>query len=408
MDAMQSIKADFPILSREVAGGKSLVYLDNAATTQKPQVVIDALVNYYSQHNANIHRGVHTLSEESSQIYEDGRVAVQKFIGARLPSEIIFTKNTTEAINLVAYAWGRSHLREGDEILVSEMEHHANLIPWQILAQEKGASLRLIPVTPEGRLDLRNIKGLITEKTKLLAVVHASNFLGTINDLDELTKLAKQNGTLVLIDAAQSAPHLPLNVQKLRADFLAFSSHKMLGPLGIGVLYIRDDIQSQMPPFLTGGGMIKKVDFLEASFAASPEKFEAGTPDVAGVAGFTAALSYLESVGLEKILAHERQLVDLLLAEFEGMPEVTVYGPQNSRERVGVVAFSVAGIHSHDLATILDEEGVAVRSGHHCVQPLHRKWDLTDSTRASFYLYNSEEDVSRLLSGIKRAQSLLL
>lgn len=395
-------------MSRKVAGDQPLVYLDNAATTQKPQVVIEAMVEFYSKHNANIHRGVHTLSEEASQIYEDVRVQAQHFLGARLPSEIIFTKNTTESINLVAYSWGRANIAEGDEILVSEMEHHANLIPWQILAREKGAKLRFIPVTKEGHLDLRNIKGLLTEKTKLLAVVHASNFLGTLNDLDELTKMARQQGTKVLIDAAQSAPHIPINVQKLRADFLAFSAHKMLGPMGVGVLYIKSECQDSMNPFLTGGGMIRKVDFNETTFANPPEKFEAGTPDVAGVMAFGKAIEYLTNVGLDNVLTHERSLVQFLIAKFEEMGDVAIYGPKTAEERVGVVSFSIKGIHSHDLATILDENGVAVRSGHHCVQPLHRKFCINDSTRVSFYLYNSKEDVNRLVEGIKRARALML
>ncbi len=402
-----SLIKDFPIFNRKVGSGKDLVYLDNAATTQKPQVVVDALVDYYQNHNANIHRGVHTLSEEATERYEAVRGKVQKFIGARLPSEIIFTSGTTEAINLVSYTWGRQNINAGDEILLTEMEHHANLIPWQILAKEKQAVLRFIPVTEHGLLDFRNLTALLNEKTKLVAMVHASNFLGTLNDLSPIVKRAKKLGVPVLLDAAQSAPHLPLNVQKLGVDFLAFSAHKMLGPTGVGVLYIKDNIAQGMAPFLTGGGMIKKVSYDKTEFQTPPHRFEAGTPNIAGVIGLGAALDYLEKVGFENLLAHERELVRYLLEKLGEIGGVTVYGSRELELKVGVVSFSVVGIHSHDLATLADEQGVAIRSGHHCAQPLHQKMGINESARASFYLYNSSEDVDRLIEAIKKARKLL-
>lgn len=404
----ESLRKDFPVLTRQVRSGQDLVYFDNAATTQKPQVVIDAVRDYYSQTNANIHRAIHELGEEATEQYEAVRSQTQQLLGAQLPSEIIFTAGTTESINLVAYAWGRINIIAGDEILLSEMEHHANLVPWQQLARETGAKLRFIPVTEEGELDLRNIKGLLTNKTKLLAVVHASNFLGTLNELDELTKLAKKRGAAVLIDAAQSVPHHAVKVNKLRADFLAFSAHKMCGPTGVGVLYVTSERYSQMQPFLTGGSMIKKVDFENSTFADPPQQFEAGTPNIAGVIGFGAALTYLGQFEEGEILRHEQELVAYALKRFEELGSVCVYGPCDPQKRVGVLAFSVEGIHSHDLATVLDENGVAIRSGHHCVQPMHRKLGVNDSARASFYLYNTKDEVDTMIEAIAVAKRLFL
>ena len=384
-----------------------MVYLDNAATTQKPQVVIDAVTDFYTQHNANIHRGVHALAEESTEMYEAVRKQTQDFLHARLSSEIIFTKGTTESVNLVAFTWGREHIHEGDEILLTEMEHHAQLVPWQVLAKEKGATLRFIPVTADGMLDLRNLKGYLTEKTKLVALVHASNFLGTLNDLAPIMKRAKQLEVPVLVDAAQSAPHVKLNVQKMGCTFLALSAHKMMGPTGVGVLYVKQEVLQEMPPFLTGGSMISRVALEESTYQDAPQRFEAGTPNIAGVIGFGAALTYLQGI-LETtdLLAHEQELVAYAMEQFTEIGGVTIYGPSDPQHRVGVVSFSVDGIHSHDLATIADEQGVAIRSGHHCVQPMHDILGITDSARASFYLYNTKEDVDVLIESILAARKI--
>ena len=404
----RTITADFPLLSRTVRDGKSIHYLDNAATTQKPQVVIDSLTDFYSQHNGNIHRGVHTLSEEATEMFEGARSKVQKFIGARLPSEIVFTSGTTHGINLVAFSWGRANIKAGDEIVLTEMEHHANLIPWQILAKETGAVLKFIPMGTDFLLDLRNLKGIITEKTKLVCVVHASNFIGTLNDLDEITRRAREVGAKVLVDCAQSAPHLAINVQKLRADFLTFSSHKLLGPMGAGVLYIESETAKDMPPFMTGGGIIDEVSFQESTFQEPPARFEPGTPPVADIIGMGVAIDYLNNFDMSQVLEHERELVKYLFEKFDEIGDITIFGTRDLSKRIGVVAFESKGIHSHDLATVSDEGGVAIRSGQHCVQALHKKLGLADSARASFYLYNTREDVDALIEGILKARKILL
>lgn len=403
----ETIRAQFPIFSRTVRGGKRLVYLDNAATTQRPQGVIDELVKAYTTHNANIHRGVHTLSEEATVLFEESRKATQQFVGARIPTEIIFTKSTTESINLVAQAWARPRLKAGDEILLTEMEHHANLIPWQRVAAQTGVVLRFIPVLPEGTFDLRNLSRLLTEKTKLVALVHASNFLGTLNDLTEITKRARGFEVPILLDAAQSAAHLPLHVQKLKVDFLTCSAHKLYGPFGVGILYMKDIHHEACEPFLTGGHMIKEVQFDSATYAEVPDLFEAGTQAIAEVIALQSAFTFIQDIGWESLAEHEKDVTQYLLQQLTDAGAV-VHGRQTTEHRVGVVSFSVPSIHAHDLATVVDQsEGVAIRSGHHCVQPLHRKMGLTDSARASIGVYNTRDDVDALMRGIATARKIL-
>jgi len=395
------VRKDFPILERKVHG-KPLVYLDNAATTQKPRSVIQALCDYYERSNANVHRGIHTLGEEATAMYEGARAKVARFINA--PSErcIVWVKNASEAINLVAYAWGKRSLRPGDEILISPMEHHSNLIPWQAVARDTGASLRYFPMTEEGRLDLGRLDEMLTRRTKIVAVTHASNVLGTINPVDEIARAAHAVGSLVLVDGAQSAPHMPVDVQALDCDFFAFSGHKMCGPTGIGVLYGKAEVLEAMEPFLYGGEMISSVTYEEATWHEIPWKFEAGTPNIAGAVGLGAAVDYLQSIGMEEIRAHEESLVRYALEVLQGLKDVTIYGPLD--ERAGLVAFNYAGIHPHDLATALDLEGVAIRAGHHCAQPLMRRLDVPATARASFYLYNTKEEIDALARALEKAK----
>ncbi len=400
-----ALRADFPVLAREVHG-KPLAYLDNAASTQKPRVVIETLEKFYRVHYANIHRGVHTLSEEATAAYEEARDKVAAFINAPHRSGVIFTHNATEAINLVAYAWGRANVGPGDRIVVTEMEHHSNLVPWQLLAREVGAELAHVSVTDEGRLDLESLDRLLQGPVKLVAFTHVSNVLGTVNPAREITTRAHAAGARVLVDAAQSVPHLPVDVGALDCDFLAFSGHKMCGPTGIGVLYGRPELLEKMPPFLTGGGMISRVGRTEASWADLPWKFEAGTPAIAEAVGLGAAVDYLSAVGMEPVWAHEQELAAYTLERLEEAPGVRVVGPL-ARERSGVVAFTVASIHPHDLAQALDWEGVAIRAGLHCAQPLHERLGLEATARASFYLYNTRKEVDRLVEGIQKAQGWL-
>ena len=401
-----ALRADFPILAREVHG-KPLAYLDNAASTQKPQAVIETLSEFYRTHYANIHRGVHTLSEEATLAYEEARDKVAAFINAPDRSGVIFVRNATEAINLVAYTWGRASVGPGDRVVVTEMEHHSNLVPWQLLTQEVGAELTHVRVTDEGRLDLESLDHLLQGPVKLVAFTHVSNVLGTVNPAREIVARAHAAGARVLVDAAQSVPHLPMDVEALDCDFLAFSGHKMCGPTGVGVLYGRPELLEEMPPFLTGGGMIRRVTRTEATWNDLPWKFEAGTSAIAEAVGLGVAVDYLSAVGMEAVWAHERELTAYALECLAEMPEVRVIGPP-AGERSGVVAFTVEGIHPHDLAQVLDGEGVAIRAGHHCAQPLHARFGLEATARASFYLYNAREEVDRLVEGIKKAQDLFI
>ena len=401
----QRIRADFPILSREVHG-RPLIYFDNAATTQKPRAVIDALTYYYEHYNANIHRGIHTLAEEATARYEETRQKVADFIGAPGPECIVFTRNTTESINLVANAWGRKNLQPGDEIVLSVMEHHSNLVPWQILAQATGAQLRHIDIDDEGRLVWEDVERLIGEKTKLVAITQMSNVLGTINPVRKIADIAHRQGALLLVDAAQSVPHMPVDVQELDCDFLAFSAHKMLGPTGVGILYARHELLEAMDPFLGGGEMIKRVRLDESTWNDVPWKFEAGTPNIGDVCAFGAAIDYLQELGMEQVRAHEVALVREAMGRLSEVPGVTIYGPESAEERGGVVAFNVEEIHPHDLGTVLDQHGVAIRAGHHCAQPLMARLDCVATARASFYLYNTVDELDALVEGIQAAARL--
>jgi cysteine desulfurase/selenocysteine lyase len=399
-----AIRADFPILAREVHG-KPLAYLDNAASAQKPRAVLNALDQFYRTHYANIHRGVHTLSEEATAAYEGARDKVAAFIHAPDRRGVIFTRNTTEGINLVAYAWGRTNVRPGDRIVVTEMEHHSNLVPWQFLAREVGAELAYVSVTDEGLLDLESLDRLLEGPARLVAVTHVSNVLGTVNPVQEIVARAHAAGAVVLVDAAQSVPHLPVDVEALDCDFMAFSGHKMCGPTDAGVLYGRPVLLEEMPPFLTGGGMIRRVERTEASWNDLPWKFEAGTPAIAQAVGMGAAVDYLSAVEMEAVWAHEQALAAYTLERLAEAPGVHAFGPP-AEGRCGVVAFTVESIHPHDLAQVLDGEGVAIRAGHHCAQPLHERFGLGATARASFYLYNTCAEVDRLVEGIQKAQAL--
>ena len=403
----QKIRSDFPILYRKVHG-KPLVYLDNAATTQKPRPVIDAIGKYYEEYNANVHRGIHALAEEATAAYEDSRSKVAEFIGARNPAEIIFTRGTTEAINLVAYSWGEKFLKKGDTVLLTLMEHHSNLVPWQLLAQRKGLNLEFTPVTAEGYLE--DPEGMIRRlQPKLVAFTHVSNVLGTVNPVRKLIEFAQTLNPrpYTLIDGAQAMAHLPVNVAELGCDFYAFSSHKMMGPTGVGVLWGKKEILEEMPPFLAGGEMIREVFLRESSFKDIPHKFEAGTPHIAGVIGLGAAVDYLSALGMENIRRSEEKVLEYAFKKLEAVPGLTIYGPRNSADRGGVIAFNVAGIHPHDLATVLDQDGVAIRSGNHCAMPLHTHFKINASARASFAFYNTKEEIDILVEGIERAKKLL-
>lgn len=401
----ERIRADFPILEREIHPGKRLVYLDSTATTQKPTQVLSAMQNFYLHNNANIHRGVHTLAEESTAMYEDARSKVAKFINAKNSRQVIYTRNATESINLVAYSWGRANIHSGDLILLTEMEHHSNLVPWQILAQEKGARLEFIPVTETGLLNLDVFRSLLEQGPKLVAFTHMSNVLGTINPVREITALAHAAGAVVLVDGAQSVPHLPVDVQELDVDFLAFSAHKMVGPTGIGALYGKEAILEAMPPFMGGGDMIKKVFLRSFSPNDLPYKFEAGTFAIAEAVGFGAAVDYLTEIGMEAVAQHEHEIVKYALEALQNVSGLKVFGPQ-ADSKGAVVSFMIDGIHPHDVAQILDSEGIAVRAGHHCAMPLHEKFNLPATTRASFYIYNLHSEVDALVRGISKVQKV--
>jgi cysteine desulfurase / selenocysteine lyase len=400
-----SLRKDFPILTREVRPGVPLVYLDSTATTQKPRVVLDAMETYYRSNNANVHRGVHTLAEEATAMYEGARAAVGKFINAPSAEQIIFTRNATEAINLVAYTWARATLKAGDRVILTEMEHHSNLVPWHMLASEVGVELEFIPVTMEGLLDLEAYRALLTRNPKLVAFSGMSNVLGTINPVAEITRLAHAAGAVVLVDGAQSVPHLPVDVQALGVDFLAFSAHKMLGPTGIGALYGRKDLLENMPPFLGGGEMIKTVHMRSFTPNSLPHKFEAGTPAIAEAVGFGAAVDYLTKVGMEVVAAYEQEMVGYALERLEEIPGVKVLGPSAERKG-GVAAFTLQGVHPHDIAQIVDRFGVAIRAGHHCAQPLHEKFGISATARASFYIYSIKEEVDKLVDGIYEVKKI--
>ncbi|MFN0073032.1 MAG: cysteine desulfurase [Chloroflexota bacterium] len=401
-----AIRQDFPILTK-FARGKPLIYLDNAATSQKPKAVINALVEYYEGFNANIHRGVHALAEEATERYEGVRQKVARFIHAPNTRSIVFTRNTTEAINLVAYTWGRQNISAGDEILITRMEHHSNIVPWQILAAERGAHLRFIELREDGTIEPEDIQKALTDRTKLLALTHMSNVLGTINPVAEAARLAHEVGAIILVDGAQSVPHMPVDVQALDCDFLAFSSHKMLGPTGVGVLYGREALLESMPPFLGGGEMIDRVSDAMSTWNELPWKFEAGTPNIADVIAFGAAIDYLSNLGMERVREHERELVAYALEAIGNVPEIQIYGPKDAVRRGGVVAFNYGEIHAHDVGTILDYEGIAVRVGHHCCQLLMKELDIAGTARASFYVYNTPEEVDALIVGLAKVKEML-
>ena len=398
---LAEIRAQFPVLEREVHG-KPLIYLDNAATTQKPLSVIQALDEYYRRYNANVHRGVHTLSEEATAAYENARLRIARFVNAPSPKQVIFTRNATESINLVAHTWGRANLGPGDEVLITEMEHHSNIVPWQILQEQLGFTLRHIPLTSQGTLDLSQLDGLVNERTKLVSFVHVSNVLGTVNPVARLVEAARSVGAKVLIDAAQSVPHMPVDVQALGADFVVFSGHKMAGPTGIGVLYGRRELLEEMPPFLGGGDMIREVKLSGSRWNALPYKFEAGTPSIAQGIGLGAAVDYLNQVGVDWIWEHERTLVRYAYEQMSQVEGLRILGP-GPEERGGLIAFTLEGVHPHDLAAILDMDGIAIRAGHHCAQPLHDRYGMVASARASFYLYNTLEEVDKLVAGLEKA-----
>jgi cysteine desulfurase/selenocysteine lyase len=399
---IEAVRKDFPILDRTVHG-EPLVYLDNAATTQKPRQVIDALVDYYERYNANIHRSLHTLASEAEEAYEGSRAKVASFIKSPYgPRSIVFVRNTTEGINLVANAWGRRFLEPGDEIVLTLAEHHSNFIPWQLIARERGARLRFIDIDDEGRLRLDQAEQLIGPKTKMVALAHASNVLG-IHPVSQITEMAHRHGALVTIDGAQSVPHMPVDVGALSCDFLAFSGHKMCGPTGVGVLYARPELLQEMDPFLGGGSMISRVMLEESTWNEVPYKFEAGTPNVADVIGLAAALDYLEALGMEKVRAHEKEITSYALEQIGSVPGVTIYGPRNAEERIGVVSFNYGDVHPHDLSQVVDRYGVAIRGAHHCAQPLMRRLDCVATARASFYIYNTKAEVDVLVQSLEEA-----
>ncbi len=394
----------FPILARTVKN-KPLVYFDNAATTQKPQVVIDTISEYYTKYNANIHRGIHSLAEEATAAFEASRATVQQFIGAAFPEEIIFTRGTTEGINLVAYTWGRANIKPGDEILISGMEHHSNIVPWQILCEEKKAVLKVIPVLDNGELSLADFKNLLGQKTKMVAITHVSNALGTVNPVKQIIEAAHRVGAVVLIDGAQSAVHLDIDVRDLDCDFFAFSGHKLYGPTGIGVLYGKKNILQIMPVFQGGGEMIREVTFERTTYNDLPYKFEAGTPNIAGAIALKAAIDFLNNIGRNHIRKHEAALLEYATAELEKIPGLTIIG--KARHKVGVVSFIVDGFHPQDIGVLLDHQGVAVRTGHHCTQPLMKRFNIPGTIRASFAVYNTLAEVDTLIAGLLKSLKML-
>jgi cysteine desulfurase / selenocysteine lyase len=396
------LRNDFPIFRKKI-NGKDLVYLDNASTTQKPYTVIDSITDFYSNYNSNIHRAVYQLAEEATKMYEQSREKIAKFINAR-PEEIIFTRNTTESINLIAHSWARLNLKRDDGVAITEIEHHSNIVPWQILSQEIGTRLEYVGIDENGFLDLEHMIELISsKKIKLVSLSHMSNVLGTIVPIERIIRIAHENGIPVIVDGAQSVPHMPVNVKNMDCDFLVFSAHKMLGPTGVGVLYAKKEHLEKMKPFLGGGDMIKEVFKFHTDYNEVPYKFEAGTPNIADVVGFGAAIEYLEKIGMENIRKHEIYLTDYALESMLSLKYVTIYGPRDPNERGGVISFNIADIHPHDLATIMNDHGIAIRSGHHCAQVLMQRLDVPATSRASFYIYNTKEEIDSFVNAIKEA-----
>jgi cysteine desulfurase/selenocysteine lyase len=407
----QAIRKDFPILTRKI-NGTPLIYFDNAATTQKPRQVIEALTDFYQNHNGNVHRSVHTLSLEATDLYEKSRESITRFINAEEPTEVIFVRGTTEAINLVAYSWGLTNLGKGDEVLVSLMEHHSNIVPWEITAKLRGFTIKYANVNPDGTLDYDDFESKLTDKTKIACLSHVSNVTGVINDVKRIAKAAHDNGALMLVDGAQSVPHMAVNVQDLDMDFLAFSGHKMLGPTGIGVFYGKKELLEKMPPFQGGGEMIKEVSYSQGKGQCSiswndlPWKFEAGTPNIAGAIGLGAAVRYLDGLGMDNVLSHEKDLTKYTVERMKECSKVTVYGPSDLSTKCGIIPFSVKGLSSHDVALFCDNYGIMMRSGYHCAQPLHQIFKLESSARASFYIYNTKEEIDRFIEVLKEFDKL--
>jgi cysteine desulfurase/selenocysteine lyase len=397
-----ALRNDFPIFKKKI-NGKELVYLDNASTTQKPYSVIDSITDFYTNYNSNIHRAVYQLAEEATELYEQSREKIANFINAR-PEEIVFTRNTTESINLIAHSWARSNLKKDDGIVITELEHHSNIVPWQILCQEIGTRLEYVGIDENGFLNLEHMKKLISsKKIKLVSLSHMSNVLGTIVPIEGIIKVAHEHGIPVIVDGAQSVPHMPVNVKNMDCDFLVFSAHKMLGPTGVGVLYAKKEFLEKMRPFMGGGDMIKEVFKFHTNYNDVPYKFEAGTPNIADVVGFGAAIDYLEKIGMENIRKHEISLTDYALESILSLKYVTVYGPRDTKYRGGVMSFNIADIHPHDLATIMNDHGIAIRSGHHCAQVLMQRLDVPATSRASFYIYNTKEEIDKFVNAIKEA-----
>jgi len=396
------LRNDFPIFRKKI-NGKDLVYFDNASTTQKPYIVIDSITDFYSNYNSNIHRAVYQLAEEATKMYEQSREKIANFINAR-PEEIVFTRNTTESINLIAHSWARLNLKKDDGVAITELEHHSNIVPWQILSQEIGTRLEYVGIDENGFLDLEHMIELIaSKKIKLVSLSHMSNVLGTIVPIERIIRIAHENGIPVIVDGAQSVPHMPVNVKNMDCDFLVFSAHKMLGPTGVGVLYAKKEYLEKMKPFLGGGDMIKEVFKFHTNYNEVPYKFEAGTPNIADVVGFGAAIEYLEKIGMENIRKHEIYLTDYALESMLSLKYATIYGPRDPKDRGGVISFNIADIHPHDLATIMNDHGIAIRSGHHCAQVLMQRLDVPATSRASFYIYNTKEEIDMLVNAIKEA-----
>ncbi len=402
---VQKIRTDFPILQRDVYPGVPLIFLDSAASSQRPLVVIEAMNDYYRLHHANVHRGIHRLSEEATELYEGARERIAQFINAPCSSQVIYVRNATEGFNLVAYSWGRANIKEGDEILLTEMEHHANLIPWQLLAEEKGAVLRYVPFLDDGTLDLSTLPELLTEKTKLFSFTAVSNVFGTIVPVRELVDAAHAVGALAMVDAAQAVPHMPVDVQEWDCDFMAFSGHKMCGPTGIGILYGRREILEQMPPFMGGGDMILRVNLEGATWNELPWKFEAGTPSIAEAIGLGTAVDYLTGLGMDEVQAYEQFITGYALEALSEVPGLRIFGPSEA-QKGGVAAFTLAGVHPHDIADILDKQGIAVRAGHHCAMPLHQRCGVSATTRASFYIHTTTEEIDKLVAGLNHVREV--
>ena len=400
---IDAVRADFPILSQQIHG-YPLAYLDNGASSQKPHVVIDAVEQFYRHDYANVHRGIHTLSEHATAAYEQARRTVQRFINARSHQEIIFVRGTTEAINLVAQSYARPRLQPGDEILITTMEHHSNIVPWQLVCEQTGAQLKVVPINEQGELDVKALEALLNERTRLLAVTHISNVLGTINPIKQITTIAHQAGVPVLVDGAQAAPHTVIDVQAHDCDFYAFSGHKMYGPTGIGILYGKEELLDQMPPYQGGGDMILSVSFEKTTYNQLPYKFEAGTPHIAGAVGLGVAVDYLNAVGLDRIANYERELLNYGHEQLSAVEGIRIIG--TAKEKASIISFTLEGVHPHDIATVLDQQGIAVRAGHHCAMPLMQHFGLPATTRASFALYNTREEIDRLAEGLNQAKAM--